>query len=199
MRPRLTAAICLFAGGALGLGLTALVLDRSPTRTSAVAQVPKGHGPFLNGTEVSTIVAAEALFGRHIIRPSHSEVNDSTIRHIYFERIPGDPNDPSPPFRADVIHVAIDYQGGVQITVELKAGTQDLFDLDPASQYELMVVDTPGAKTTTVQGAPAMTFPRDSSGPASVDVTMQGERVVIYGDPAPLEVSALLDVAQTLS
>ena len=95
MRPRLTAAIGLFAGGALGLGLTALALDGSPTRTSAGAQAPQGDGPFLNGTEVPTIAAAEALFGRHIIRPSHAEVNDSTIRNIYFERIPGDPNDPS--------------------------------------------------------------------------------------------------------
>lgn len=199
MRPRLTAAICLLAGGALGLGLTALALDRSPTRTSAEAQVPQDHGPFLNGTEVSTIAAAEALFGRHIIRPSHSEVNDSTIQRIYFERIPGDPNETPVPLRADVIHVAIDYRDGVQVTVELKAGTQDLFDLDPASQYRLMVVDTPGAKTTTVQGAPAMTIPRDSTGPAVVDVTVQGERVVIYGDPAPLDVSNLLDIAQTLS
>jgi hypothetical protein len=44
-----------------------------------------------------------------------------------------------------------------------------------------------------------MTILRDSSGPAVVDVTMQGERVVIYGDDAPLEVSDLLDIAQTLS
>jgi hypothetical protein len=86
-----------------------------------------------------------------------------------------------------------------RITVELRAGTQDRFDLDPASQYELMVVDTPGAKATTVLGAPAMTIPRDSSGPALVDVAMQGERVVIYEDHAPLEVSDLLGIAETLS
>ncbi len=91
-------------------------------------------------------MAAEALFGRHIIRPAHSQVNDSTIRRNYFERIPGNPNETPMPLRADVIHVAIDYQGGVLITLELEAGTQNLFDLDPASQYQLMVVDTPGAK-----------------------------------------------------
>lgn len=83
------------------------------------------------------------------------------------------------PLRADVVHVALDYQSGVVITVELVSGTQNPFDLDPASQYQLMVPDTPGAQTTTVLGAPAMTIPSDSSGPGVVDVTMQGERVVI--------------------
>jgi len=38
-----------------------------------------------------------------------------------------------------------------------------------------------------------MTIPRDNSGPSVVDVTMQGERVVIYGDNTPLEVSDLLE------
>jgi hypothetical protein len=50
-----------------------------------------------------------------------------------------------------------------------------------------------------VQGAPAMTIPRDSSGPAIVDVTTQGERVVIGGDYATVEVTTLLEIAQTLS
>jgi hypothetical protein len=199
LRPRSIVAICVVAGVALWLGITALALTRSPTRTStAGARTPQGGGPFVDGIEVPTIVAAEALFGRHIIRPSHSEVNDSAIRHIYFERIPGDPNDTSMSLRADIVHVAIEYQGGVLITVELEAGTQSLFDLDPASQYGLMVGDTPGAKTTMVLGAPAMTFPRNSSGPAVVDVTIRGERVVIYGDNAPLEVTDLLDMAQAL-
>jgi hypothetical protein len=44
-----------------------------------------------------------------------------------------------------------------------------------------------------------MTIHRASSGPAVVDVTIHGERVVIYGDQSPLEVSDLLEIAQTLS
>jgi hypothetical protein len=142
---------------------------------------------------------AEALFGRHIIRPSHAQANDSTIQHIFFERVPDDPNETLMPLRADVVHVAIDYQSGILVTVELVAGTENPFDLDPASQYQLMVVDSPGAQTTMVQGAPAMTIPRDSSGPAIVDVTTQGERVVIGGDYATVEVTTLLEIAQTLS
>lgn len=62
-----------------------------------------------------------------------------------------------------------------------------------------MVADTRGARTTTVLGAPAMTIPRDASGCGVVDVTMQGERVVLYSDDSPLEVNTLLDIAQTLS
>jgi hypothetical protein len=199
MRRRLTAAICLFAGVALALGLTALTLDRSPLRAEAGGiTFPRDHGPFLNGSEL-TITRAEALFGRHIIRPSHGLANDASLRHVFFERIPGDPNESPMPLRADVVQVALDYQSGVLITVELVSGTQSLFDLDPASQYQLMVPDTPGAQTTTVHGAPAMTIPRDSSGPGVVDVTMQGERVVIGGDYSPFEVSTLLEIAQTLS
>jgi hypothetical protein len=62
-----------------------------------------------------------------------------------------------------------------------------------------MVVDSPGAKATVVLGAPAITMPGNGSGPAVVDVTMQGERVVIYADHPPLEASDLLDIAKTLS
>jgi hypothetical protein len=68
-------------------------------------------------------------------------------------RIPGDPNESPMPLRADVVQVALDYQSGVLITVELVSGTQSLFDLDPASQYQLMVADTPGAQTTGLLGA----------------------------------------------
>jgi hypothetical protein len=198
MRRRLTWTICLMAGLGLAVGLWSLVRPDSRPRSTAGLQLPRDHGPFINGAQIDTISGAEALFGRHIIRPSHGQAGDGTIRKIFVERITGDPNEVQTPLRADVVHVAIDYQSGVLVTVELEAGTQSLFETDPASQYALMVGDTPGAETTTVLGAPAMTMPRTATEPAVVDVTIRGERVVIYSDHSSLEVDGLLDIAQTL-
>jgi hypothetical protein len=200
MRRGLT-ALALLAGFAIpfSFGTTGCDAPRAGGPPRGGIQFDRDHGPFLKSQRL-TLAGAEAAFGSHLLRPSHSLANDDRVRAVFFERIPGDPNEDVLALRTDLLHVAIDYDSGVLITIELVKGTGSLFETDPAQQYAYMLADAPvGSSVQDVHGVSALLLPADAAGEVdSVDLTLGGERISVSGEYADIELNTLIDIANTL-
>jgi hypothetical protein len=209
-RRRRRAAAVAAAVGITGLLLAAQILlfgpehdqrqaasvSSRPTVPSVERQgltLPREVGPF--GGQRVTLEAAQAAVSFQLVRPTHPLANDSSVRAVFLRVVPDD----SLPSNAE--QVAIDYDSGILVLLE--PASQVGFEDDPATQYQEMAEGYPPGKAevSRVHGVPALLIPRDVSnaGPAIVDLTLEGVRVILYGAYAPLELSNLIEVAETVS
>ena len=164
-------------------------------------QFSRDRGPFGTGQKFATVAEAEAVAAYHLVRPDHALANDALVRAAFFERVRGEPGSTGCT-GSDVLHGAIDYTSGILITIERVAGTGCPFDLDPAGSYASMAASSEGLwETTTIDGVTALVSPgyQRNSSPAFVDLTIRGVEVTIYAMFAPIDLTTLTEVAETLT
>jgi hypothetical protein len=125
--------------------------------------------------------------------------NAESIRGVYASTLSGDPEEVTACGRSDHALVAIDYESGLVVTYDLVQGTGCPFDADPVDVYKSELTDNPDATVGDVNGFPAMFFPSDSSGDASVSFVAGGVKIDLYAAYAPLDLTDLERVAASMS
>lgn len=223
MRRTVTFGVCLMlvllgsVGLTLGKSHPLSAPTKSPYRIDTTLTLPRDHGPFLNGVKMS-LSDAQAAAGFSFLLPVDPVANDTNIRAVYYEVIPGDPGETTQCSRSPIVHAAIDYESGIVIEEELVAGTGCEFDVDPAAMYLRVVAGNPGWETGTLDigpgnpgnpgletgsldiasvQAPAMFVPEDDQGAASVSYVYRGVKVDLYPDYASFDLAALKRIARS--
>jgi hypothetical protein len=149
------------------------------------------RGPFIFGQKVS-LEEAEGQVPFHLYRPDDSLASDRSIRAVFVENTVDDEGNP-------VVRAAIDYQTGVLLTLAMAPST---VVADPLAFWTTKTSQNDGRSVATVLGGPALVIQRnvnEAGNPAAVSMVIDGVLVTLYGQYGPIEATALIDAADTIS
>lgn len=206
----LALAALIRAGGGTGSQPTTSVQDRPSTTVQArPSTAPTGgpgtltqgirftrdHGPFGHGQKVA-LAEAEAMVSYPLLRPEHPVANDDSIRAVFVEVVADDGS-------GEVgERVAIDYESGLVVYIE---PIDQLYGFeDPGHQYAEMADGLgPNASVEIIGSVPALVVAPQEGGDeagsvASVDLTLDGVRVMLLTKYAPLDKASLIQIAESL-